>query len=71
MKHKFIAKFQLEDIDLCGFSNLSRKVLLADKDFLEEDLNTITRINELVKHIIFPHQVSSFSLNGQTIKSNK
>jgi hypothetical protein len=28
-----------------------------DKDFLEEDLNTISRINELVKHIIYPHQV--------------
>jgi hypothetical protein len=58
VKHKFIAKFQLEDIDLSGFNNFTKKVLLIDKDFLEEDLNTISRINELAKHIIYPHQVN-------------
>lgn len=50
-----IAKFHLEDIELSG--NLSKKALLADKDFLEEDLNTLSRINALVQNIAYPHQV--------------
>jgi hypothetical protein len=29
----------------------------VEKDFLEEDLLTLTRINELVKSIAHPHQV--------------
>lgn len=36
--------------------NLFKKMSF-DKDFLEEDLNTITRINELVRNIVYPHQV--------------
>ena len=28
-----------------------------DKDYLEDDLNTITRISELVRGLTYPHQV--------------
>lgn len=42
----------------CLGVNLFKKMSL-DKDYLEEDLNTITRINELVKNIVYPHQVRS------------
>ena len=51
-------KFQLEDIDLTG-SHLTKKSSI-EKDFLEEDLNTLTRINELAKNIVYPHQVTTY-----------
>ena len=50
-------KFQLEDIDLTGINTLLFKKTSFDKDYLEEDLNTITRINELVRNLSYPHQV--------------
>jgi hypothetical protein len=40
-----------------------------DKDYLEEDLNTITRINELVKNIAYPHQVTIVVYLDRIIKS--
>ncbi|RNA40340.1 rho guanine nucleotide exchange factor 17, partial [Brachionus plicatilis] len=53
-KHKLIMKFQLEDIDLTN--NILTKKLSIEKDFLEEDLNMINRINEIAKNISYPHQ---------------
>ena len=58
IKYKYIMKFQLEDIELTG-SHLAKK-LSFEKDYLEEDLNTITRINELAKQLVYPHQVGKF-----------
>ena len=56
IKYKFIVKFQLEDIELIGSALL--KKLSIERDFLEADLNTITRINELAKNMVYPHQVA-------------
>lgn len=60
IKYKFIIKFQLEDIELTR-SYLAKKHSI-EKDYLEEDLNTIARINDLVKHIVHPHQVSTMNI---------
>ena len=49
-------KFQMEDIDLTGGSVIKKQS--AEKDHLEEDLSIITRINELVRNINYPHQVN-------------
>lgn len=48
-------KIQLEDVDVSG-GYLSKKISI-EKDYLEDDLTTITRINELAKMLVCPHQV--------------
>lgn len=48
-------KIQLEDVDITG-GYLSKK-LSIEKEYLEDDLTTITRINELAKMLAYPHQV--------------
>ena len=40
---------------------MSKKISI-EKDCLEEDLNTISRINELVKNVVYPHQVKKANL---------
>lgn len=47
-------------INACFFLGLNpfKKLLPNEKDYLEEDLNTITRINELVKNLSYPHHVN-------------
>lgn len=45
----------MEDIDLTGGSVIKKQSV--EKDHLEEDLNIITRINDLVRNINYPHQV--------------
>jgi len=37
-------------------TNMYKKITI-EKDCLEEDLNTVSKINELVKTISYPHQV--------------
>ena len=67
IKYKCIFKFQLEDLELT--SSFITKKLSIEKDFLEEDLNTITRINELVKNLIHPHQVIAINVDLVVISS--
>lgn len=52
-------KIQLEDVDITG-GYLSKK-LSIEKEYLEDDLTTITRINELAKILVYPHQVKYFN----------
>lgn len=59
VKHKFIMKLQFEDVDITG-NNLTKKPSV-DKDHLDEDFNLITRISELAKHIVQPHQVNNLN----------
>ena len=53
-------KIQFEDVDVTG-SNLTKK-LSVEKDHLEEDYNLITKISELAKNIVQPHQVDNFKI---------
>lgn len=55
VKHKFFMKIQFEDVDITG-SSLTKKQSF-DKDHLEDDLNLLSKINDLAKNIIYPHHV--------------
>ena len=54
-------KLQFEDVDITG-SNLTKK-LSVEKDHLEEDFNLITKISDLAKNIVQPHQVKPLKYN--------
>ena len=50
-------KIHLEDVDLTG--GYFSKKLSIEKEYLEDDLTTITRISELAKILVYPHQVKN------------
>ena len=43
------------------------KKLSIEKEYLEDDLTTITRINELAKILAYPHQVNLFNFRSLSI----